>query len=447
MKFSRSTACLLAILALGTGLRLLWIYYVNTQPVYDFKRYHDLAMSLLQTGRYTLPEGLDYIKSNTLYIQTGVHYPTAFRPPGYPFFLAAVYALHPSILAAKLANVGLSTVWMVCMYLLGSRFFSERIGLWAAFLTAIFPPAISYTSVISTEILSAALLLVILCIHFYRIGRPWVRHPVLGCLMGFLSLVKPYFIVLPAIYGLLVWWQQREQDAAATIRRRIVRIAVPVLTVTLTMAAVISPWTIRNYLVFHRFVPISTNGDFVLYINNNDLSQGIYMDVMKVPNSIFKTDRILNEQGEYNEADAMKLARQEAIRWIRLHPDKFVLLGLTRLAVSYLNVGAEIWEWTMSQAQLRFDPVWIQPLIQAERVSGLVVVGGGAFYSLVVLFNLLRRQKMNQLHVINLLFVAFFTMVIFASEGQPRYMFVMFPFFLLGIAWMGARMSAALTND
>lgn len=447
MRLSRSVLWLISILLLGTVLRLVWIYYVNTQPIYDFKRYHDLAMSLLHTGRYEMPEGLDYIKSNTPYIQTGVHHASAFRPPGYPLFLVAVYSVFPSILGAKLANVALSIVWMICIYLLGCKFFSERAGLWAAFLTAVFPPAISYTSVISTEILSVAILLVILCIHSYQVGRLWIRNLILGLLIGFLSLVKPYFVVFPVLYFLLLWWQQRDRAWTSSFTERVIPVIGPVLPVVLAMAIVISPWTVRNYKVFDRFVPISTNGDFVLYINNNDLSNGMYMDAMKVPDSIFKTNRILDEHGQYNEADAMKIAGQEARSWIKAHPREFFLLGVTRVAISYLGVGSEIWEWTMSAAELRFDKIWIQPVTQVERMTGLLVVGGGLLYTLLILYQFIRFRQLNELHLINLMFIAFFTAVIFASEGQPRYMFTMFPFFILGIAWMGDRLADAIAEE
>jgi phage shock protein PspC (stress-responsive transcriptional regulator) len=458
---------LLAIVALGTGLRLAWVYFVNTQPISDFKHYNDLALSLLRHGTYTMPEGLDYIKQSTPYIQQGVSYPSAFRPPGYPFFLALVYALDPSILAAKIANVLLSDIWIVCTYLLVRRYVNGRAAWWAAFLTAVFPPAVSYTSLLSTEIPAVTLLLAILCLFAYRTGGRW--NPwLLGLLMGLLSLVKPQYAVFPVLYALL-WWgergqaeqrddlrlrpeREREEPREKKERRtggwmRVRALLVSVCCAGVAMAFVISPWTIRNALVFHRFVPISTNGNFVLYINNNDRNKGMYMDAMDVPNSIFKTDRILDANGTYNEADAMQAARQEAIRWIRSHPRDAFLLGLDRLAASYFNVGREIEEWTMSQAEIRFDQVWVQPLLQGARAAALVIVGSGLLYALILLGLFCLRRPLNGLHRINLLFILFSTAVIFASEGQARYVFVIYPFFLMAAGWMIDRLARAVVGE
>jgi len=438
MKWALSAKRLIPILILGTVLRLLWVYFVNTQPIFDFKHYHDLAMSLLHNGSYTMPEGLDYIKQSTDYIQQGVQYPTAFRPPGYPFLLAAIYAIWPSILAAKLANVFFGMVWIVCAYLLGRKYFNERVGLWAAFLTAIFPPAIGYTSILGTEVFSVALLLFILCLQVYRIGGRITGPLIQGALIGFLALVKPYFAVFPILHLIIMWWLSKEYATPQNKRRQIKEVVLPVVYATIAMAIMISPWTVRNYIAFDRFVPISTNGDFVLYINNNDLNQGLYMDAMKVPDSIFKTDRILDENGNYNEPDAMKAAKSEAVKWILSHPKKFFFLGLDRLAASYFSAGDEVGYWSMPEGnEARFNKEWVKPLIQGSSAFSLIVVGGGLVYALIILYQFIRFRPMNVMHKLNLMFIAFLTVVIFFSEGQPRYMFPLYPFFILGIAWMG----------
>ncbi|MDT2194622.1 hypothetical protein [Paenibacillus larvae] len=162
------------------------------------------------------------------------------------------------------------------------------------------------------------------------------------------------------------------------------------------------------------------------------------MDAMKVPDSIFKTDRILDENGNYNEPDAMKAAKSEAVKWILSHPKKFFFLGIDRLAASYLNAGDEVGYWSMPEGnEARFNKEWVKPLIQGSSAFSLIVVGGGLVYALIILYQFIRFRPMNVMHKLNLMFIAFLTVVIFFSEGQPRYMFPLYPFFILGIAWMG----------
>lgn len=444
----RTAWALAAILLTGMALRLGWIWAVNTQPVYDFKHYHDLALSLLREGRYAMPEGLDYIKADTPYVQTGVHYATAFRPPGYPLFLTAVYAVYPSILAAKLANVALSAVWILGMYGIGARLAGVRTGLLAAGLTALFPPAVAYCGVLGTEILAVTLLTAVLWLHVRGAGARPGGLAVLGALMGALTLVKPYFGAMPVLYALLRGWQARREERAAGEGRREGALRpwraalVALLCTGAAAAAVVAPWTVRNYLVFHRFVPVSTNGDFVLYINNNDRSRGMYMDVLEVPGSIFKTDRVLGPDGAYNEAVAMSRAKEEAVRWIREHPLQFFQLGLKRLGITFFEPGKDVEMWAVSPAVLRVNPGWIEPLLLGTKAAVLVIVGTGLFYAAAAAVRWAARGRTAELHEINLLFVAFLTAVVFFSEGQPRYLFPMYPFFILGVSWLFVRVPA-----
>lgn len=489
---------LAAILLFGIVLRLGWIWAVNTQPISDFLHYHDLAMSLLHQGRYEIPEGLDYIKMDTPYVKTGVHYPTAFRPPGYPFFLTAVYAVYPSVLAAKLANVALDGLWIWAVYTLAAAAGGKRAGLLAAGVAAVFPTSVAYSSVLGTETLSAALVTVIAALHVRGFDRRVAGMAALGALMGGLALVKPYFAVMPVLYGALHYLRAREErgapgaavapvergrpgGAATALARQsspadVVGIpagrspqvepvaairhpragprgwlrpwtagsawrrAILALVVSgAAAAAVVAPWTIRNALVFHRFIPISTNGDFVLYINNNDANRGWYLDPLQVPNSIFKTDRVLGPDGVYDEAVAMARAKDEGMAWIRAHPLGFVRLGFDRLSASYFNLAGDVADWSVAPAELRIDRRWVEPLLQGARAAALVVVGGGWVYVLAMGWRRIAGLRLGAAHRVNVLMIAFVTAVIFASEGQPRYLFPIYGFWIAGVAFAANR--------
>ncbi|CAB3395500.1 conserved membrane protein of unknown function [Kyrpidia spormannii] len=455
---------LAAILLFGIALRLGWIWAVNTQPISDFLHYHDLAMSLLHQGRYEMPEGLDYIKMDTPYVKTGEHYPTAFRPPGYPFFLMAVYAVYPSVLAAKLANVALDGLWMWAVYTLAAAG-GKRAGLLGAGVAAVFPTSVAYSSVLGTETLSAALVMVIAALHVRGFDRRPAGIAALGALMGGLALVKPYFAVMPVLYGALYYLRAREERGAPVTALRhpgagprgwlrpwtagtAWRRAILALVVSgAAAAAVVAPWTVRNALVFHRFIPISTNGDFVLYINNNDANRGWYLDPLQVPNSIFKTDRVLGPDGVYDEAVAMARAKEEGIAWIRAHPLGFIRLGIDRLSVSYFNLAGDVADWSVAPAELRIDRRWVEPLLQGARAAALVVIGGGWVYVLAMGLRRIAGLRLGAAHRVNVLMIAFVTAVIFASEGQPRYLFPIYGFWIAGVAFAAHRAASDKTAE
>jgi hypothetical protein len=112
---------------------------------------------------------------------------------------------------------------------------------------------------------------------------------------------------------------------------------------------------------------------------------------------------------------------------------------LDRLSVTYFNLASDVADWAVAPAQLRIDGRWIEPLLQGARASVLVVVGGGLLYTLAVALRWCAGKPLSAAHKTNVLFVVFLTAVIFVSEGQPRYLFPLYPFFIVGVAWLGSR--------
>jgi hypothetical protein len=98
-------------------------FFTSDSGDYDF-----LAMSLVECGEFSrMPGGPEEL----------------FRTPGYPLFLACIYAgsnfsVHAVLIVQILLDVGLCYL----VYLLGVRLCSRRVGLWAAALQAISTVAI-----------------------------------------------------------------------------------------------------------------------------------------------------------------------------------------------------------------------------------------------------------------------------------------------------------------
>src|SRR3989304_3473835 len=74
---SRATVAVLAVVALAGALRLAWVIYAKTEPLWFFDpwNYDRLAAALADGKGYVNEAGQ----------------PTAYFPPGYPAVLGAVY--------------------------------------------------------------------------------------------------------------------------------------------------------------------------------------------------------------------------------------------------------------------------------------------------------------------------------------------------------------------
>jgi 4-amino-4-deoxy-L-arabinose transferase-like glycosyltransferase len=276
LRESRLTATILAAIALtGVALRVGYAIRQPAAPPPDAVAYERIAESLYRDAEFDArPAGVDREAQ-----------PSSAYSPGLPLFVAAVYlvsgGVHPTLALVLLALIGAAAVPLA--YLLGLRFAGVRAGLFAAAVVAIYPALLEYQGLLLTEPLAATLLCAGLVAFFAaadtrsRRGFPW-RWLGTGAILGLLALVRPEY--LPVALGLPIVWLARESlsradgskggagQASSARRRKMDRLA-PAVTCLLATVLVLAPWTIRNAVDLHRFVPISTGGGKALYIGTN----------------------------------------------------------------------------------------------------------------------------------------------------------------------------------
>jgi 4-amino-4-deoxy-L-arabinose transferase-like glycosyltransferase len=187
--------------------------------------------------------------------------PNTFRPPGYPFFLAAIYGLAGhSYPVVKIVQSVLGALTCVFVLLIGERLFSYRVGAIAASIAAVYPFLIVYAGFL----LSETLFVFLSSIFLYALVRLREHYSVrwaafAGFILGLMTMTRPMTLLLPAL--LLVWaWIEfgDRRRAAAIVGIMVVMMLVP-----------IAPWTVRNYVVTNSFIPISSHLWAALYAGNN----------------------------------------------------------------------------------------------------------------------------------------------------------------------------------
>lgn len=307
---------LIGICALAAALRLTAFFALGrlTQP--DVWESETIATNLL--------EGFGFV-----YPYLGTTY-RSYMEPLYPGFSALVYAwTGHSTLALGVMQVLLGTglVWLV--FACGRRISSAGPGLVAAFLAAVHPGLIVYTTKFHPFVLDALLLLAVLwaCLA-YRAERPWRSAIGLGVLVGLCTLTRPTILVCLPIIG---WWVWR----GSARRDRFLQVA------GLAGAAllVVSPWVVRNYQVQHRVMLTRSGTPFVFWLGNNPyrftgsaLTPSGEAVISVVPQEV--RDRL---QG-LDELRQQDLFRQEALAHVRAHPIAF--LGRWAVKVWYFWWGS-----------------------------------------------------------------------------------------------------------
>lgn len=227
-----------SILLLALAAR---VAYVLATPGYkmlhDDHAYDRVALGIARTGAYP---------------DVGGH-ATAYRPPGFTYLLGAVYAItgsgHARVIAARLVQALLGVVIVALLGALAGRLLGRRAAIWTMVLTAAYVPLVAAGTSLLSEPLTIALELgAILAVLAWRRDGRWRWVVAAGALTGTMALCRSNAFVV--IIALAV--------GVATVGRRLRPGGLKAGSVlVLSAAAVISPWTIRNAVVLHAFIPVS----------------------------------------------------------------------------------------------------------------------------------------------------------------------------------------------
>ena len=252
----RRAAALVAVFALALAVRSL--YAVDQAPVMYTpeqtgtrmaQRYDDTALQILRGDGILFPRVPDPAR-------TGL----AARPPGYALYLVAVYqTLGRSWFAAQLVQNALTSLCCVLLALLAARLVSWPVGVLAGVVAALSPQLGYVSALVLPDALSALPLLLAVLILAW--GHPdegrarlWASA-LAGALVGAGVWLRPNVVLLPPLLSLVLL-------AAARSPKRGLAHAV---ALSLSAVLVVIPITIRNYVVFGEFVPVSTNGGLTLW--------------------------------------------------------------------------------------------------------------------------------------------------------------------------------------
>jgi 4-amino-4-deoxy-L-arabinose transferase-like glycosyltransferase len=179
---------------------------------------------------------------------------TMIREPGYPLFLAALFKVAGYHLeAARFAN-WLLAIGIAIMIMRLTRIVTgdARTALIASVLFLLHPGTIICEARGGVEVFCIFAILVFMLLLGWAVkkGGHW-RYLVVGLALGIVVQIRSTPMVFPVF---LLFYLCLIADSAPERLRVVSNVAILVLG----MVVVMTPWTIRNYLLVHEFVPTAT---------------------------------------------------------------------------------------------------------------------------------------------------------------------------------------------
>ena len=318
---------------------------------------------------------------------------SAWLPPVFPLLLAAVFRIF-GIFSASSAFVILlldsifSMLTCIPVYFIARHGFGEHAAKIAAWGWALFPYAVYYSIGRVWMDCLGALIFAVTFLMALKLGpasqlRDWLGW---GALWGLLALTNPATLaLLPFLLGWIIW-RSRVRGAS-------------VVLMLLVALAVMSPWMIRNYRVFHRLIPLRDNFWMEMWFGNTgDLSE-IIPDWAHPSTSA-------QEQAEFarlGEVAYNQKKKQLVLEFVQQHPAEFAGLCLRRISNFWAGY------WSLNPAFLEAEPF---------TYPNMVFVTGT---SLITFFGLWMAWKRGLVAAPYIFVLLFFPPVYYITHSELEY--------------------------
>ena len=328
---------LILLFALGLAAVKLWL----DPPSFEFNwenRWWQIAVNVARSQGYVA------CKPDYFPFCGPANQATAMREP-LPVLLMALVAAatNESLLAAALLGVGANLLIIAAVFWLARELAGPPAGIVAALLWAIYlPPIRLFYSHVSGDLFAT---LGVTCglaflLRARRSGKPvhWLGA---GLCLGLAMLARSAVLAVALVLtlGLLVWPRAEAKGGSARYASRLS----PALLFALAWAVTISPWFVRNYVVFDRPVLGSTLSGYYLYRQNHMLASDDYLRFVSggefAPVLKAMVARHPGLRGTENEAEMDHVYRAEALRIIASEPARYALLSLFRFPMLWFNWG------------------------------------------------------------------------------------------------------------
>jgi 4-amino-4-deoxy-L-arabinose transferase-like glycosyltransferase len=306
------------IVAIALLLRVAWIVIGHT---YRFKSSDDNFSFGWEMGRIAASLASGHGFSSPFGPPTG---PTAWEPPLYPYLMAGVFQIFgiyskASAFLLLALNSTFSALTCIPIFLIAKRMFSERVAVGAAWAWSLLPNVMFWcTRAVWETSLSALLLATAIWLALTLEDRdgwlPWLEF---GVLWGLIALNGTSLLSFLPTAGLWAWYRRAKRGK---------RSFAGVILASVVFFACITPWLVRNYRTFGKFIFIRDNFGAELRLGNGNGADGTLMLYLDLPHDSYAMHQF-QAMGELNY---IAMRKQQALNYIKADYARFAALSVKR---------------------------------------------------------------------------------------------------------------------
>ncbi len=334
------------IFVMALLIRFAWILIGHT---YKFKSSDNNFSFGWEMGRIGASLASGHGFSSPFGASTG---PTAWEPPLYPYLTSGVFVVFgiyskTSAFVLLTLNSIFSALTCVPVFLIARRIFSERVAVGSAWAWALLPNIIFWsTRAIWETSLAALLLTTILWLALTLEDRdgwmPWLQF---GLLWGIVALSSTSLLSFLPAAGLWAWYRRAQRGKPSLAG---------VAVASIVFFACITPWLMRNYETFGKFIFIRDNFGAELRLGNGPGADGtlmLYLDATHDADAM----RQFQTMGEL---PYIAMRKRQALDYIKTDYARFAGLCVKRFFYFWAGPPKATSPWWMSQVKNLLFLAW-----------------------------------------------------------------------------------------
>ncbi|GIP23724.1 glycosyltransferase family 39 protein [Paenibacillus sp. J22TS3] len=202
-----------------------------------------------------------YIRSGRYLLETGhlIYYnpvttPSAFIMPGLPLLLAGVMSIfgtgEAGIYAFRVLQALMTVATVAVLYSCSLKLFNRQAARIAAVAAAAYVPLYYAGNLVLTETAFTLTSVLILYCFIVALDKGRIRdYILLGLSIAAAIYFRPTAALLPLAIGAV--WLLKKYKFKTMLKHTVV--------LSLTIGVCLAPWWIRNYQVFHQFIPLTNS--------------------------------------------------------------------------------------------------------------------------------------------------------------------------------------------
>jgi len=344
--------------------------------------------------------------------------------PGHGILLAGIWKITKDYryIYVQILQIIIDTLMIFLIFLICTSLFNEKIASLASFLYAIyFPQAfLSVHPLRDCWVMFVAIAIIYLIICYHK--KPNIVNALsIGLLTGLGTYMRPNLIFIALLISIFSIFYLGKKNCLKLI-----------LVSSLVIAAIMSPWWIRNWRIYHRFIPFSANFGHVMWAG-----LGVIPNKYGFVNSDEGAENYVKNAGyefRYGTPEFGQVLLERALEVIKRDPIFYIRVLIHRVPVA-LFPGLR---WGIEPKDFSFRPKWLFPLWRRITGEGLMAYAKShpfvfgymliRRFLIAVLFFLalggvwLRRRKYDR--VLLLISIPFYFIVVHLfTHVDPRYTF------------------------